>query len=93
MAERVIDMNKAMANATDIDWKEGSEVWNTYQLSDGTQLKIKIVLRGIKRLDEYEQDGNPIYVINSINVVRAVDVSKNLKKFPKPKAEKNALST
>jgi hypothetical protein len=93
MTERIIDMNKAIEKATDIDWAEGSEVWNTYQLSDGTQLKLKVVLRGIKRLDEYEPDGTPIYVVNTMNVVRALNVPKDLKKIPQSQTEKNKLST
>jgi hypothetical protein len=44
---------------------------------------VKLVLRGVKRLKRYEPDGTPIYVINSINVVRARDVPSELKARPK----------
>ena len=40
---------------------------------------MKLVLRGVKRLKRYEPNGTPIYVINSINVVRAVDIPYELK--------------
>jgi len=74
---------EAFAGSVDLDFNEEEEHWNTYRLSDGTMLKVKLVLRGVKRLKRYEPDGTPIYVINSINVVRAVNVPKELKAKPK----------
>lgn len=73
----------ALANSKDLDFEEIEENWNTYKLSDGTTLKVKLVLRGVKRLKRYEADGTPIYIINSINVVRAVNVPGDLKAKPK----------
>lgn len=73
----------AFEGSVDLDFEEVEENWNTYTLSDGTTLKVKLVLRGVKRLKRYEPDGTPIYVINSINVVRAVNVPKELKVKPK----------
>jgi hypothetical protein len=74
---------KALEDSVDIDFDEEEEFWNVYRLSDGSTLKVKLVLRGVKRLKRYEPDGTPIYVINSINVVRAVDVPQELKAKPK----------
>jgi len=73
----------ALAGSVDLDFKEVEENWNTYTLSDGTTLKVKLVLRGVKRLKNFEPDGSPIYVINTINVVRAVDIPPELKAKPK----------
>ncbi len=73
----------AFAGSVDLDFTEEEEHWNVYRLSDGSTLKVKLVLRGVKRLKRYEPDGSPIYVINSINVVRAVDVPEELKAKPK----------
>ena len=70
--------------AEDMDFEEEKENWNTYKLADGTTLKIKLVLRGVKRLKKFAPDGNPIYVINAQNVLRMVDVPKELKMKPKP---------
>jgi hypothetical protein len=72
-----------IAQADDIDFEEVKDCWNTYQLSDGTTLKVKLVLIGVKRLKKYNPDGMPIYVINSQNVVRAVNVPKELRIKPK----------
>jgi hypothetical protein len=73
----------ALAESTDIDFKELEEHWNVYQLSDGTKLKVRLILRGVKKLNQYEPDGIPIYVINSINVVRAVEIPPEVKAKPK----------
>jgi hypothetical protein len=73
----------ALAGSLDLDFQEVEENWNTYTLSDGTTLKVKLVLRGVKRLKNYEPDGSPIYIINSINVVRAVNIPPDLKAKPK----------
>lgn len=70
---------EALAGSVDLDFKEIEENWNTYTLSDGTTIKVKLVLRGVKRLKRYEPDGSPIYVINSINVVRSLNVHPDLK--------------
>lgn len=74
---------RALEDSVDIDFDEEEEFWNVYRLSDGSILKVKLVLRGVKRLKRYEPDGTPVYVINSINVVRAVDVPQELKAKPK----------
>ena len=82
MAQRKLPM-EAFKGSVDLDFKEVEENWNTYALSDGSKLKVKLVLRGVKRLKSYEPDGTPIYVINSINVVRVVDIPEELKAKPK----------
>lgn len=73
-----------MKEAVDLDWNEENEFWNSYRLSDGTLLKVKVVLKGVKRLKECGPDGNPIYTINTDMAVRALEVQGNLKQKPKP---------
>ena len=73
----------ALEGSVDLDFKEVEENWNTFNLSDGTTLKVKLVLRGVKRLKNFEPDGSPIYVINTINVVRSVDIPPELRAKPK----------
>ena len=74
---------EALADSIDIDFEEVEEHWNVYKLNDGTKLKVKLVLRGVKRLNQFEPDGTPVYVINSMNVVRAIDVPSEIKAKPK----------
>jgi hypothetical protein len=73
----------ALQGATDLDFTELEEHWNIYQLSDGTKLKVKLIVRGVKRLSQFEPDGTPVYLINSMNVVRAIDIPDNIKAKPK----------
>jgi hypothetical protein len=70
--------------AIDLDWTQENEFWNTYRLSDGTLLKVKVVLKGVKRLKQCLPDGNPIYTIMTDLVVRTLEVQGNLKQKPKP---------
>lgn len=72
-----------LAEAEDVDFIEEKENWNVYRLSDGTILKVKLVLTGVKRLKKWNPDGTPIYVINSQNIVRVVNVPKELKIKPR----------
>jgi len=71
-----------IAEGEDVDFEEAAEGWNVYKLSDGTTLKVKLVLIGVKRLKKHNPDGSPIYVIQSQNIVRAVNVPKEL--YAKP---------
>lgn len=72
-----------LATAENVDFEDSQEHWNVYKLKDGTTLKVKLVLNGVKRLLSHNVDGAPIYVINSQTVVRLVDVPKTLMAKPK----------
>jgi len=67
----------------DVDFEERKEFWNEYKLKDGTTIKVRLILIGVKRLKKYAPDGNPIYIINSNNVLRVFDVPKELKQKPR----------
>ena len=71
-----------LAEAEDVDFTEEREHWNSYKLADGTTLKVKLVLRGVKRLQKWLPDGSPFYIINAANVVRTVGIPKELKAKP-----------
>jgi len=68
-----------LAEGEDVDFEEVNETWNEYKLSDGTTLKVKTVLVAVKRLKKYLPDGTPIYLIQTQNIVRAVNVPEHLK--------------
>jgi hypothetical protein len=75
--------SEALNESIDLDFTEVEEHWNVYQLSDGTKLKVKLIVRGVKRLNQFEPDGTPVYLINSMNVVRAIDIPVEVKAKPK----------
>jgi hypothetical protein len=52
-----------------IDFKATHEDWSEYKLADGTILKARFVLIKVVDEGEYDEHGNPVYGINSINAV------------------------
>jgi len=55
----------------EVDFLTRKEDFNEYQLSDGKVLRIKTILTDVVRIDsEKDQEGNPIYMIKSTNIVR-----------------------
>ena len=73
-----------LAQADCVDWTEESESWNTYRLTDGTLLKIKLVLKDVKRLKKYQPDGTPLYWASWDIILRGTEVPDNLKQKIKP---------
>ena len=43
----------------------GEEKWNEYHLADGTVLKTRLELSTVARLDKYQGDGDPVYLVNT----------------------------
>ncbi len=66
-------------DATEVDIKAIKEQWDEYQAEDGTVLRLKVVVSNVYRLDEYDPDSNPIYVIKSSNVLSS-SVPEHLKR-------------
>ena len=72
-------------NAEDVEILEEKDHWNTYKLKDGSVVKMKLIVSGVKRLTtKWQPDGNPIYLVNSQNVMRLGNIPKKLKAKPKP---------
>jgi hypothetical protein len=44
-----------------VSFESASEPFNVYKLSDGTEVKLKVVLLDAVRLDEYSDNGEPLY--------------------------------
>jgi hypothetical protein len=83
MAEKIkINFGAEMVDATPVDINQASEYFNQYFLEDGAVLKMKLVATKIFRIDDkYDQEGNPIYFVQSTNVL-SVDSPAHLKKKP-----------
>ncbi len=59
---------------------QSNEHWNEYFLVDGSVVRLKTVATEIWRvLDEFDQDGNPVYVVRSGNIVNVIG-AENLRK-------------
>jgi hypothetical protein len=51
-------------------FQTGGEHWNEYLVDDGTLLRVKLVATEVVKVDgQFDQEGNPVYVLNSANVM------------------------
>jgi hypothetical protein len=62
-----------------VDFETVREEYNTYKLSDGSTIRMKTVVTNIIRTEEFTPTGEPVYIVNSQNVLVA-DVPEELKK-------------
>jgi hypothetical protein len=63
----------------EVEFETEREGFNIYILHDGTKLKFKAVVGQIIRLDAFNPNGEPIYMVNASNVLVA-DVPEGLKR-------------
>jgi len=69
-----------IVEGVDLDFKTLKEEWNEYQVTDGSIIRMKVVVTNIARVtDKYDNVGNPIYVVKSSNVL-TVSAPEKLKK-------------
>ena len=69
------------------DWVEGEELdfeplreqWNEYRCTDGSFVKLKIVVSKITKLDKRNQQGEPIYQVASTNVIAVTPFEQDMK--------------
>lgn len=65
---------------TIVPFQSGGEHWNEYLAEDGSVLRVKLVATEIVRMDgQYDQEGNPVYIMNSTNVM-VVSAPEDLKR-------------
>lgn len=81
MAEKVkINFGSEVVEATPVNVNQANEYFNQYFLEDATVLRMKLVATKIFRIDDrYDQEGNPLYFVQSTNVL-SVDSPEHLKK-------------
>lgn len=76
----MINMGGKQVQATPVDVNQSGEKWNEYLLEDGTVLKMKLVLKKVFKVDgEFDEEGNPVYVMQSTNVT-SISAPGDLKK-------------
>ena len=75
-----INFGGRQVEASPIEASQANERWNEYLLEDGTLLKMKLVLKKVLKVDnEYDSEGNPVYVMQSTNIT-SVTAPKHLRK-------------
>ncbi len=72
MVKIVSPVSQRQVEAEQVDFEAKAEPWSAYELADGTILKSRTIVTAVMRIEgEYDQSGNPIYVVSSQNVVQA----------------------
>lgn len=75
-----INFGGKQVEATPVEVNQSGEKWNEYLLEDGTVLKMKLILKKVLRVDdEFDTEGNPVYVMQSTNV-NTITSPKHLKR-------------
>ena len=88
---RVKDQFGKMVEGTFVEVRESVERFSNVTLEDGTILRAKLVVIKVARLEnQWDQDGNPMYVVNSQNIITVVDSPSALKRNP-PESSKNII--
>jgi hypothetical protein len=78
--KKQIDLGGRIVEAIPVSIVSEREFWNTYDLEDGSIVRVKLVAQEILRVEGmWDADGNPVYVVRSTNVT-AVDGNENLRR-------------
>ena len=79
--KKITDNSGKTHEGTVVPVLESSERFSDVRLGDGTLIRIKAsVVEALRAEGEYDQDGNPVYIIQSTNIVRISEVPDGLKR-------------
>jgi len=72
MRRVTVEFQGEWVEGEEIEFEATKEAWIEYACADGTKLRIKTFVAKIVRLDERDPNtGEPLYVVNSSNLVTA----------------------
>jgi hypothetical protein len=75
-----IPYQNRMVSGTEVAVTESTERWSEVSLEDGTRIRLKGAIVSAVRIDnEYDPDGNPLYVVNVAPVMTIIEVPKEFK--------------
>jgi hypothetical protein len=78
---RRIDIpGRGPVDVNEIGFRPVQEFWSEYVLDDGTSVRLKLVVTAVYSVpDAFDADGNPMYLVNSTNVM-AVNAPESLRR-------------
>jgi len=57
-------------DGVEVKFRSVKEDWNEYDIDDGSTVRVKLVVSDMVRLvDQFDREGNPVYVIKSGNML------------------------
>ena len=69
------------SKAFEIPTRESIERWSDVTLEDGTVLRVKIAVAAAARIEgQWDQNGNPVYVLRAAPMMDIINVPGDLKK-------------
>lgn len=78
---KVTDAKGDLVDGTEISVAESTERFCDVQLEDGTQLRAKLSVSSAVRLDDqWDNQGNPVYLVKSQNVIIVADARDEFKR-------------
>jgi len=83
MVKIVSPNSQREVEAVPVDFDAKMEPWSTISLEDGSVIKLRTVVTGVTRLEgEHDQQGHPVYMVNSNTIIRVVSAPKELRGPP-----------
>ena len=67
-----INIGDRTIEAEDMEFQAGREDWSEYQVEDGFSVRIKLVVSSILKTQERDPQGNPVYIVQSTNIVKVL---------------------
>jgi len=67
-----INIGDRTIEAEDMEFKSVREDWSEYQVEDGFTVRIKLVVSSILKTQERDPQGNPVYIVQSTNIVKVL---------------------
>lgn len=67
-----INIGDRSIEAEDMEFTTGREDWNEYRVEDGFTVRIKLVVSSILKTGDRDPQGNPVYIVQSTNIVKVL---------------------
>jgi len=67
-----INIGDRTIEAEDMEFSTRREDWNEYMVEDGYTVRIKLVVSSILKTGERDPQGNPVYIVQSTNIVKVL---------------------
>ena len=70
--KKTYPFNGQQVTGEEVEVEKSTEPWAQYQLSDGTMVKVKIVMLDAVRLDAYNDTNDPVYQFQFQQIIGVV---------------------
>ncbi len=75
-----VNIGERTIEAEDMEFQSIREDWSEYQVEDGFNVRIKLVVSSILKTADHDAQGNPVYIVQSTNIVKLMAPERYSKK-------------